>query len=180
MPYLGFFLVLIKRPFSRTTNIVLMVYCAIISSILIHSVSNSFRDRYQLRENTTPAIHTSVAITENTKVSEPSSTSEEHSTVIKGFYRIQIENMVEKRFNEGLKFPASGYLQIDPMECGLWVCTNTFTGKMTKKSHTYSARVGHNELYNDGYPQLFYLAIDGDSLFWDEDGEYAFLEAVGK
>lgn len=180
MPYLGFFLVLIKKPFSRKVNRGVMIYCAIISCFVFAVMAQQFSSKDNQSEHNTPASNSSVISEVDTKDSDTISNSEEQNTIIEGFYRTQIEDSIKEMYNEGLNFAALNYLQTDPMECGLWVCTNTFTGKMTKKEHTYTARIGHNELYKDGQAMMFYLAVDGETLFWDEDGEDAFFEAVGK
>lgn len=179
MPYLGFFLVLIKKPFSRKGNTWTMIYCAVMSCLVFAMMAHQYSERNYRAEDT---LQNNDFVTSEVIMDKDSATtsgSEESSTIIEAYYRTQIEDFIKELYEEGLNFSDLNYLQIDAMECGLWTCTNTFIGKATKKEHSYTARIGHNDLYNDGKAQLFYIAVDGESLFWDEDGEDVFFEAVG-
>lgn len=179
MPYIAFFILLIKKPFSPQVNRNAAIYCFIISSILFGSIYN------RNITNDRNADINGEQITTNfiTNSSDDEITTEGFiidNDTLESFYRTSIENNIEKLFDEGLDFSILNYQQLDSMECGLWTCRNTFIGKMTKKEHTYNARVGHNKLYNNGVAKLFYIAIDGETIMWDEEGEDAFLKAVGE
>lgn len=180
MPYLGIFLVLIKKPFSAKTAKVCVVYCVTMCCAVTVMMVTQFGSRDNTAVINSTDNNAVVSDVDQNEKQGTTSNSEESSTIIEGFYRTQIEDSIKEMYNEGLNFAALNYLQTDSMDCGLWTCTNTFTGKMTKKEHTYTARIGHNELYNEGQAMMFYLSVDGETLFWDEDGEDAFFKAVGK
>lgn len=174
MPYLGFFLVWMKKPFSEKTNRGAMVYCAIISVIVFAIMAQKLSGKELAFTNNSLMRNSTVS---ETIVSEESKMeSDSDNTIIEGFYKTQIE----EQFEEGLVFSALDYLQTDAIGCGLWTCTNTFTGKMTEKEHIYTVRIGHNELFNDGQAIILFVAIDGETIYWDEETEDGFFDAVGE
>ena len=89
-------------------------------------------------------------------------------------YQEEIENNIKKMFNEGLRFTTIYYQQLDPMENGLYHCRNKFTGKATKKEHTYFVRVGYDKEL--GTSTVFFISIDGETLQWDEEAENEFID----
>lgn len=89
------------------------------------------------------------------------------------FIKANLESVVAGLYTEGLDFSTMNYTQTDPGEDNLWYCRNTFTGKQTKKSHSYYARVG--DYPGQSHQSIFYLEIDGKVIGWDEPGEDEFL-----
>ncbi len=63
------------------------------------------------------------------------------------------------------------------MEIELYHCKNTFEGKLTKKKHHYLARIGYDREKDES--TLYFLSIDGETVYWDEEGEDLFFELKG-
>lgn len=184
MPYIGLFLLFVKKPFSKKANMLSVVYCIFMCIFLFTIMSGQFNNKDADREVIADEQLTVVGeedITQNDIIDgeNKQNVTNEDSPVIEGFYRVQIEDAIEKMYSEGLRFSNLNYTQTDSMACGLWTCLNTFEGKVLKKEHSYTVRIGHNKNYNDGEPTMFYLSIDGETVFWDEENEDAFFEAAG-
>jgi hypothetical protein len=168
MPYIGFFILLIKRPFSKKTNIYLSIYCVLMSVFLFTSIfSKNFNNTNQADEISNISQQQNIE-NKQIEVEPPEKTAEP-------FYRLTIEEEIKKLYSEGLDFSTMNYIQWDPMEIELYHCKNTFTGKMTKKEHSYLARVGYNKDTNSS--TLYFLSIDGETKFWNEDGETKFIDS---
>lgn len=90
-----------------------------------------------------------------------------------------VQKTIQKKFSEGLDFDFLGTC-VDPMKLGLFTYKNGFEGKASKKEHTYSFRVGTNKLINNGIPKLYYLSVDGETWYFDENGEDKFISASDK
>lgn len=172
MPYIGIFILLIKRPFSNKTNLTLGAYCIIMLSFLLMVIKNpNGKDTDKQQEN--PQQVPQQEILQVEQELEQVELNEEKAA--EPFYRITIEEKIEKLYSEGLDFSNMNYVQWDPMEIELYHCKNTFKGKMTKKEHSYLARVGYDRETDSS--TLYYLKIDGETVFWDEEGETNFMDS---
>ena len=172
MPYIGIFILLIKRPFSNKTNLTLGAYCIIMLSFLLMVIKNpNGKDTDKQQEN--PQQVSQQEILQVEQELEQVESSKEKAA--EPFYRITIEEKIEKLYSEGLDFSNMNYVQWDPMEIELYHCKNTFKGKMTKKEHSYLARVGYDRETDSS--TLYYLKIDGETVFWDEEGETNFIDS---
>lgn len=81
-------------------------------------------------------------------------------------YKIAIEEKISEYLKGDVKFDAwTNYRQWELD--GLIYAENKFT--QNGKRHTYKVRIG------DG--TIFYVSIDGETIYWDEDGEDAFLDS---
>lgn len=169
MPYIGIFIILLKKPFSKKVNLFGAIYCVLMSLFLMGAMFGDKPDKDILVDKNA-AVQQNTA-TENKDNNQDVSMVQDKSMP---FFRIAIENDVKKMYSEGLDFASLDYMQWDPMKNELYHCKNTFTGKMTKKEHTYLARVGYD--INLDTSTLYYLAIDGETVLWDEEGETIFMD----
>lgn len=171
MPYVGFFILLFKRPFSKKTNLYLSIYCVLMSIFVFTSIFNGkFNDTNKAEEISN--------ISQQQNIENEQTEIEPTEKIKEPFYRTVIEDKIIELYSEGLKFSSMDYMQWDPMEIELYHCKNTFTGKMTKKEHSYLARVGYNR--DTDTSTMYYLKIDGETVYWDEEGETVFIENKGK
>lgn len=155
MPYIGLFVIIIKKPFSKKMNLFGLIYCILICLLLVVELPNQSHKNQSINSN----FNTKSTVAKQTNAP---------------FLRVSIEDEIKKLYSEGLSFSNLDYVQWNPMENGLYHCKNTFTGKMTKKNHSYLSRVGYDK--HTKTSTLYYLKIDGNTVFWDEEGETAFIE----
>nr|WP_308759106.1 hypothetical protein [uncultured Anaerotignum sp.] len=169
LPPIAVLFLLGKSPFKKKATIGCLVYCVLMSLYILPMILP------------TSSNNSGSANSEIGQVVEQNLTENKNTDgVIDGYYRLSIEDSVQDIWKNGIDFDTLNYVETDPMGCGLWTCKNGFTDLTTKKEHTYSARIGHNEKYQNGQATLFYLSIDGETLYWDEEQEDLFLETVGK
>lgn len=88
-------------------------------------------------------------------------------------YIISVENMVTELYGPA-DFSALSYQQTNPGDDNLYYCRGTFKDKVYKIEHSYFARIGYNTEANSS--TIYFLSVDADTIYWDEDGEIAFLD----
>lgn len=181
-PYIAFFYILIRRPFIARVNLYMAIYCVLICALIFGVV---FANRpstiaeNKTAENTIAENTTAESITANSTTAESTtadSTSDNENNDAPS-YSIELKDLIKSFYDEGISYSYFNYTQSDPMKIELYQCTGTFTGKMTKKDHEFSARIGYDR--NTGISTPYYLAIDGETIYWDEEGEDAFMESKG-
>jgi|GEM_PF-5045073 len=182
MPYVGFFLVLAKKPFSGRKNVGAMVYCVIISVAAFSNMNSIYRNSTASPQATVSSV---VSTTHATTTTKPEATTKPPATgsnanVLQGNYKPAIEDMLRELYSDD-EIVLSDYVQKTDfgVDVGFWYCYGDFWGGSPSNWHSVSVRIGHNRLYRDGEPTLFYFWIDDERILWDEDNEDDFLRIVG-
>lgn len=90
-----------------------------------------------------------------------------------------VQQTIQKEFNEKLEFYGVMWSMtcVDPMKLGLYTYKNKFKGEISKREHSYSFRFGINKLVNGGEPKVYYISVDGETWYFNEDGEDRFMSA---
>lgn len=111
--------------------------------------------------------------TEEPVTTEPSETTESEEDDVKNSNTPSFKQAIEDHLNEALggnlKFDAWANHRQWELD-GLTYVENKFT--QDGKRHTYKARIGGDTIY--------FIAIDGDTIYWDEEGEDKFIDANSK
>lgn len=90
-----------------------------------------------------------------------------------------VQQRIQREFNEKLEFYGVMWSMtcVDPMKLGLYTYKNKFKGEISKREHSYSFRFGINKLVNGGEPKVYYISVDGETWYFNEDGEDRFMSA---
>ena len=90
-----------------------------------------------------------------------------------------VQQTIQRKFNEKLEFYGVMWSMtcVDPMKLGLYTYKNKFKGEISKREYSYSFRFGINKLVNGGEPKVYYISVEGETWYFNEDGEDRFMSA---
>jgi len=180
MPYIGLFIVIIKKPFSKKANVLWAIYCIAFSCFLFGTLYFTNINKPSDTTNANNIIQES-PITEQKVIP----TQEKKETPLPKETQLpSYKAMVEERVASLYKYPNdvnfcawTAYRQWEAG--GLVYVENSFKLWDSEVEHKYLARCSlpyKNELGETKATTFFYLRIDGETKYWDEDGETKYID----